>query len=956
MTDVFKNVRNNSAVDLVILPFSLFLSGFCGIAYEVLYFRILSNSIGDHFAVSAALLITFLLGIALGTRLAYRFSRYLWAVEGSIGLYALGMVSLAPSLERFIYAYLPAQNMALSILVCCAVLAAPAFLVGISLPLFAGYLKSYVRGRTFSYAYTIYNTGAALTAIAIEFYLIRKLGLKDAVLTISFCNLAIAGVIFARYRRIAPEIKKIPSLDYPFRPVVALILAGIGSAVFQLLALKLASFIFGPYRETFAMVLGITLLGIALGASINHFFKTGLLAFLIANILFFLALLFFFFPVIRLYAANFQSFQPPGTLLWKLCVLFLIMGWASSCFGASIPALMTKESNVAKESGYLLYVASLSNVAGYLLMVFIVHPLFEYGQIILVITFILTAATIVYAWPSRRVIAFCFFVFLAALIVWKTAWNENILYLDYTAFTSPRRLAEELAGYEGSRRLRQFDETFAINTIEGRDYFFINGYVSMRLGNSAEYIVGVLSAFVAPRTESTLVLGMGSGATAGTLAQVFDKVDTVEISPVVIKGQPLMKEYSFDIMSLDNTEVICDDGIRYIKSAPRKYDLIVNTVTSPLYFSSSKLYTQDFFKAVKEKLTKGGIYTTWLDGRIGEEGVQIILRTLKEEFGYSWLALIRGGYYLLLCSNQPLSLKQQDAIFSNETLSEYFIKEFARPLSSCRYAYLLTDSYACLGAAIPLNTNDNPVLEYAMAQLDIYSLGVLPDCIKYNYSIEDVGAILAPAALDPLSFAMYFLQSDPPKGIIAFVLDKIEARFPGYKDRFPSYILKFYRDTAAKYPSPENKETLADWLEYYVRHDESEQVLRGILAKSPGHYMIHYRIGRALYEQGKFTQSREMFIQEIKINPSSTYTLFWLGRASRSLSLHSEAISWFKKCLQLNPWYDDANYYAALSAMDAGRPRQARAFFMQELRIDPGDTKLAAPQEILNSEADARKR
>lgn len=59
------------------LPLLLLLSGFAGISYEVLHGRLLGNLIGDQFAVSASVLITFLLGSGLGSAWAYRLWRWL---------------------------------------------------------------------------------------------------------------------------------------------------------------------------------------------------------------------------------------------------------------------------------------------------------------------------------------------------------------------------------------------------------------------------------------------------------------------------------------------------------------------------------------------------------------------------------------------------------------------------------------------------------------------------------------------------------------------------------------------------------------------------------------------------------------------------------------------------------------------------------------------------------------
>src|SRR5262245_8161056 len=70
-------------------PALLFFSGYCGISYEVLYARFLGNIVGDQFMVVASVLLTFLLGIGLGTLVAHTLWRFLWAIEAAVGLYAV---------------------------------------------------------------------------------------------------------------------------------------------------------------------------------------------------------------------------------------------------------------------------------------------------------------------------------------------------------------------------------------------------------------------------------------------------------------------------------------------------------------------------------------------------------------------------------------------------------------------------------------------------------------------------------------------------------------------------------------------------------------------------------------------------------------------------------------------------------------------------------------------------
>ena len=131
--------------------FLLLLSGFCGISYEVLYARILSNFIGDQFAVSASILLTFMLGIGLGTLQAHRLWRFLWIIEGVIGLYGAGFALGSERIESWFYSVLWLSGGAGGVMVVCLLLLiTPAFLIGCSLPLFAGYLGRLTAGRVFA--------------------------------------------------------------------------------------------------------------------------------------------------------------------------------------------------------------------------------------------------------------------------------------------------------------------------------------------------------------------------------------------------------------------------------------------------------------------------------------------------------------------------------------------------------------------------------------------------------------------------------------------------------------------------------------------------------------------------------------------------------------------------------------------------------------------------------------
>ncbi len=84
--------------------FLLLLSGFCGISYEILYGRMLGNIVGDQFAVSASILLTFLLGIGVGAIYAHRLWPFLWLIEASIGVYGLAFSFGLETLDNWLLA------------------------------------------------------------------------------------------------------------------------------------------------------------------------------------------------------------------------------------------------------------------------------------------------------------------------------------------------------------------------------------------------------------------------------------------------------------------------------------------------------------------------------------------------------------------------------------------------------------------------------------------------------------------------------------------------------------------------------------------------------------------------------------------------------------------------------------------------------------------------------------
>lgn len=887
MNDFSPAIDSKRNALLTFIPSALLLlSGFAGISYEILYGRLLGNLLGDQFAVSASILITFLLGAGLGSVYAHRWTAWLWLIEFGIGLFGVLFALGYDALETFIYSQnLISQGLPGKILVCSVLLIIPAFLVGCSVPLFSATLAQTSGVAQFARVYGIYNVGAALTALGLEFILIRQIGINHTLWTFALVNFFIAGCL--RFALPLPRHALAPSTPSRFSLGLrsALIIASVASAIFQLYMLKLSELMFGPFRENFALVLAVILFGIATGSFLVKRFNIGFSALMITNVAGLTALFLLLPPILRFYAFFYDlaATYHACVVMLKMFVLAVLMGIPATTFGATVPALLQNEAQVAKDSGYLLFISALANSAGFLVMVFVLHPYLDFGVQWLVIVGLSLSAWLVYERQWLRRTAQVVALMLAFIGLHRWLWNENLLYLSYTAFHSVKEMDDDLSTIKKMESFKGNQDIFAINEIDGTKFFFINGYISFPLNAYHEKLVGLMSSMFSPRTDQALVLGLGSGSTASVVGLNFDATDAVEINPLVRANLYRLKEWNFDIEHNPRVNFIVDDAIHFIRSTTKTYSLILNTVTSPLYFSSSKLYTEDFFRAIKPRLRADGIYATWVDSRIGDKGFDIIIKTLNEQFKECAMFYIKNTYFLLLCGDMPLRYQQTDLakrapeVWDELTGKYHLLPEFIP------YNLLTTKALTLLGDnSVPVNRLDFPALEYEMASLAEDGLPETKKRIAERMNIEEVRGIVAPndANWNPAELVVEAEQTISKKYITR---------------RWRKLVKRDNNDYAAAHDKAE--------LSYYARVAE-----RGNSAEG------YYNYGSELLDRKRYEQALEQFNRVISLDASDGSAYFNIGDCYEHLGNLAKAKEYYFKMLSIDP--DDQETINRLNRLD----------------------------------------
>jgi predicted membrane-bound spermidine synthase len=730
------------------------LSGLGGVVYEVLYMRELTVVLGDMFYVHVSLVGMFLLANGIGAALAHRFLRYLFAFEIAIGVYALAFPSVLDLYVGSPVAHLFVSPVAQTLFASALLLAVPALCVGFSIPLFSAYVRA--QGRTqdaFKLTYLLYNVGAAVSILLVEFQLIRWIGLASSLYLVGCANLA-AGLLLVVGRRHyslpAPE-PAATARRFGWHRGMALLLASTAAAIFLGFYIKVCYHLFLPQRENFAICTALSVLAISVGTALVQRRR---LDFATALVLAGLTLV----PIFAALGGVAAAFHALGggrggvaPLPWIILLGFVLV-IPYVFLGATIPALLRDESDVARSSGRALLISGIGNAVG-LLGFTLIHPRFALFTIPLAIWALLLVACLVHGGLSRRHLAAL--AVSAAILPVLHGRSEDLVYL----VSWPPPADAEVSHFKAA------SDNVSYVSAPSESYIVYNGHPAIPVEtprgvwNAGEVMVGILPALVAPRLDAALVLGLGTGLTAGTTATLFGRTDIVEINAAFFDLAPILREGNSSVLANPAARIFHDDARRFLSAPPRRYDAIVSSVSSPTYFSAGKIYTSEFFRMVTNALAPDGVFSSWFAvGSMSRRGVMILLATVSDHFDYCNLAVLRSRYYLMSCSNAPVSIRDpaETPIPRNvETLLEDQLRGVSVD-DFLRNVFISDNIFGQIDfSPIPRNTDDFPILEFELRKFSrkgrarsavVDPVSTRPDSFNVSLRVgEDGGASMTRA-------------------------------------------------------------------------------------------------------------------------------------------------------------------------------------------------------------------
>jgi len=630
-------------------------SGCAALVYEVVWFQMLSLSLGSSAISLGVLLGTFMGGMCLGSLLLPRFVkpsqhpvRIYALLEAGIGVMGLVILFILPYAGGLYTTIGGPGFFGLMVrgLVAALVLLPPTLMMGATLPAIARYVSATPTGVSWlGFFYGGNIVGAVFGTLLAGFYLLREHDVMFATFVAVGINALVAGLAFA-YAKAAPhtppvadEQSAVPLIPKGAWPVYVTIgLSGMTALGAEVVWTRLLTLLLGGTVYTFSLILAAFLIGLGGGSSFG--------------------------------AAVARNVKNPRQALGA-CQLLLVaaIGWAAYSQTTALPNWSVNPA-LAPDPTATFQIDLIRAL-------WVVLP----GAVLWGMSFPLALAAIadkdqdpgrlvgsVYAANTVGAIFGAMLASLVGIATLGTQGSQRAL-MVLAAISALLMFTFELSREDGRLRVSQRGGMFGILTVSLTAWFIstvapvppilvaYGRYAVTWLGSHGEFIyvgegmnssmavsreasgalnyhnagkvqasslpqdmrlqrmLGHLTTLVPDNPRSVLVIGCGAGVTAGavSISPIVDSVTIAEIEPLVPEVvSTYFSEHNYDVVRNPKVHVQIDDARHYLLTSHRKFDAITSDPFDPWVKGAATLYTKEFFETIRDHLNDGGVITVFV--------------------------------------------------------------------------------------------------------------------------------------------------------------------------------------------------------------------------------------------------------------------------------------------------------------------------------------------------------
>ncbi len=167
--------------------------------------------------------------------------------------------------------------------------------------------------------------------------------------------------------------------------------------------------------------------------------------------------------------------------------------------------------------------------------------------------------------------------------------------------------------------------------------FVLNGKADGHVrGDAATQVMsGLVGAILHPAPRKAMVIGLGTGSTAGWLGAIpgMERVDTSELEPAMLHVAEACAAVNHDVLHNPKVKVLLGDAREQLLVSRERYDLIFSEPSNPYRAGIASLFTDEYYQAVAKRLAEGGVFLQWVQGyEIDAQTIKTIYATLARTF------------------------------------------------------------------------------------------------------------------------------------------------------------------------------------------------------------------------------------------------------------------------------------------------------------------------------------
>lgn len=669
-----------------LLIFLFIGSGASALIYELVWFQLLGLVIGVSSISLGILLAIYMGGMCLGSLVLPRLLptshhplKIYACLELGIGVCGILLLYGMPLLRNLYFGSATEGSLdyILRGLFAGLCLLPPTLLMGATLPAIARWVKSTPKGVFWLGLFYGGNIGGAVLGTMLAgFYLLRVYDVVVATYVAVALNLTVAlaafGVMqFAAYRK--DESHDRFYISRQAWPVyITTMLSGATALAAEVLWTRHLSLFIGATVYGFSLILSVFLIGLGLGstggAKLAQYLKRPKLALGICQLLLCITIAWAAYRVTQ--TLPYWNIDIPGYEPWRrLRVDFLRSMWAmfpaALLWGASFPLALAAAADREQDSGRFvggLYAANtFGAIIGSLAGGFILVPWVgsQFAQQIVVA---LSGGSALLMFVSGfdlntlRVRAtasagLALLVAVGCIIAVPPIIGEVIAYGRYLPAYG-RGINVIYAGEGLTASIAVTEEKNGVRNYHNSGKVQASSYPQdMRL----QRMLGHLTTLTPAGQDNFLVIGLGSGVTAGAVVINPDvgKATIAEIEPLVPEViSTYFNDYNYDVVNNPVVDIQVDDGRHFLQITDMTFDGITSDPLDPWVKGTAALYTEEFWRLAKSRLNPGGVVTVWVQlYEITEEAVKSEVATFMDVFPNSAVfgnTIKGGGYDLVL--------------------------------------------------------------------------------------------------------------------------------------------------------------------------------------------------------------------------------------------------------------------------------------------------------------------